>query len=58
LCKIRPIKKIVVDSIARNLRLGGAERLERAYQTISGSFPRKPCPTLPGIASVLRLTLT
>ncbi|HXF76849.1 MAG TPA: ABC transporter substrate-binding protein [Methylomirabilota bacterium] len=48
-------KKIVVDSIARNLRLGGAERLERAYQTISGSFPRKPCPTLPGIASVLRL---
>jgi ABC-type nitrate/sulfonate/bicarbonate transport system substrate-binding protein len=48
-------KKIVLDSIARNLRLDRADRLERAYQTISGSFPRKPCPSLPGIASVLRL---
>jgi hypothetical protein len=48
-------KKIVLDSTARNLRLDRADRLERAYQTISGSFPRKPCPSLPGIASVLRL---
>jgi hypothetical protein len=48
-------KKIVVDSIARNLRLDRPDRLERAYQTISESFPRKPCPSLPGIASVLKL---
>jgi hypothetical protein len=48
-------KKIVVDSIARNLRIDRADRLERAYQTIAESFPRKPCPSLPGIASVLKL---
>jgi len=48
-------KKIVTDSIARNLRLDRADRLERAYQTISESFPRKPCPNLAGIASVLKL---
>lgn len=48
-------KKTVIDSIARNLRLDRADRLERAYQTISDSFPRKPCPSLPGIASVLKL---
>ncbi len=48
-------KKIVVDSIARNLRLDRSDRLERAYQTIAESFPRKPCPSLPGIASVLKL---
>ena len=48
-------KKIVMDSIARNLRLDRADRLERAYQTITESFPRKPCPSLPGIASVLKL---
>jgi hypothetical protein len=29
--------------------------LERAYQTISESFPRKPCPSMLGIASVLKL---
>jgi ABC-type nitrate/sulfonate/bicarbonate transport system substrate-binding protein len=48
-------KKLVVDSIARNLKLDRHDRLERAYQAISESFPRKPCPSLPGIASVLRL---
>ena len=48
-------KRIVMDSIARNLRLDRADRLERAYQTITGSLPRRPCPTLPGIASVLKL---
>ncbi|HEX2930926.1 MAG TPA: ABC transporter substrate-binding protein [Candidatus Binatia bacterium] len=48
-------KKTVLDSIARNLRIDRTDRLERAYQTISESFPRKPCPTLPGIASVLKL---
>src|SRR6476659_4521122 len=48
-------KKVVIASIARNLKLDGSERLERAYKTISESFPRKPCPSVPGIASVLRL---
>src|SRR2546427_12763956 len=48
-------KKIVTDSIARNLRLDRADRLERAYQTITESFPRKPCPSLAGIASALKL---
>jgi ABC-type nitrate/sulfonate/bicarbonate transport system substrate-binding protein len=48
-------KKIVVDSIVRNLRIDRADRLERAYQTIAESFPRKPCPSFPGIASVLKL---
>jgi ABC-type nitrate/sulfonate/bicarbonate transport system substrate-binding protein len=47
-------KKAVLDSIARNLRIDRADRLERAYQTISESFPRKPCPSLPGIAAVLK----
>jgi len=48
-------KKTVIDSIGHNLRLDRADRLERAYRTISESFPRKPCPSLPGIASVLKL---
>jgi hypothetical protein len=48
-------KKVVTDSIARNLRLDRGERVERAYQTITDMIPRKPCPSLPGIASVLRL---
>jgi NitT/TauT family transport system substrate-binding protein len=48
-------KKIVVDSIARNLKLDRQDRLEHAYRAISQTFPRKPCPSLPGIASVLKL---
>lgn len=48
-------KKAVVDSIARNLRLDRPDRLESAYRAIAESLPRKPCPTLPGIASVLKL---
>ncbi len=48
-------KMIVVDSIARNLKLDRPDRLERAYKTISETFPRKPCPSLSGIASVLKL---
>jgi ABC-type nitrate/sulfonate/bicarbonate transport system substrate-binding protein len=48
-------KKIVLDSIARNLRLDRPDRVERAYQTISEAFPRRPCPSLPAIGSVLKL---
>jgi len=48
-------KKAVVDSIARNLRLDRPDRLESAYRAITAAMPRKPCPSLPGIASVLKL---
>ena len=48
-------KKRVIEIIARNLKLDKPDRLEIAYQSISGMFPRKPCPSLPGIASVLKL---
>src|SRR5262249_11211851 len=46
-------KKTVMDSIARNLRLDRGDKLERAYQTISESFPRKPCPSMTAVAGVL-----
>jgi ABC-type nitrate/sulfonate/bicarbonate transport system substrate-binding protein len=48
-------KKAVVDSIARNLRLDRPDRLEAAYRTITEALPAKPCPSLAGIASVLKL---
>ena len=48
-------KKAVVDSIARNLRLDRPDRLESAYRAITEAVPRRPCPSLPGIASVLKL---
>ncbi len=48
-------KKAVVESIGRNLRLDRPDRLESAYRAIAEAIPRKPCPTLPGIASVLKL---
>ena len=48
-------KKTVVDSIARNLRLDRPDRLESAYRVIADVIPRKPCPSLVGIASVLKL---
>ena len=48
-------KKTVVDSIARNLRLDRPDRLESAYRAITDAVPRKPCPSLAGIASVLKL---
>jgi hypothetical protein len=37
------------------LRLNKPEQLEKAYQNLVAELPRKPCPTLPGIASVLKL---
>lgn len=48
-------KKPVLDSIARNLRLDGTDRVERAYRAIAETIPRRPCPSLAGIASVLKL---
>ncbi|HXG53013.1 MAG TPA: ABC transporter substrate-binding protein [candidate division Zixibacteria bacterium] len=48
-------KEIVLKSLARNLRLDKPERVEKAYQTLVGELPKKPCPTLRGVASVLKL---
>jgi NitT/TauT family transport system substrate-binding protein len=48
-------KEAVIKSLARNLRLDKPERLENAYQGLIGELPKRPCPTLEGIASVLRL---
>jgi NitT/TauT family transport system substrate-binding protein len=48
-------KKAVVDSIARNLRLDRPDRLQSAYRAITETIPRKPCPSMAGIASVLKL---
>lgn len=47
-------KKIVLQSLARNLRLDKPDILEKSYQRVDG-LPRKPCPNLPGVASVLKL---
>ena len=48
-------KKTVVDSIARNLRLDRPDRLEAPIARSPNTIPRKPCPSLAGIASVLKL---
>jgi NitT/TauT family transport system substrate-binding protein len=48
-------KKAVVQSIAKNLRLDKPERLEKAYQSVVDDLPRKPCPSVPGMASVIKL---
>jgi len=48
-------KEIVMKSLARNLRLGKPEQVERAYQNLIAELPKKPCPTMEGVASVIRL---
>lgn len=48
-------KKTVDGTIAKYLRLDRADRIERAYQDLRKELPRKPCPTLEGVASVLKL---
>jgi len=47
-------KKTVLQSLAKNLRLDKADLLEKTYQKVD-DLPRKPCPSLPGVASVLKL---
>jgi len=47
-------KKIVLRSLAKNLRLDNPDRLENTYRKVD-DLPRKPCPSLPGVASVLKL---
>ncbi|HEX2225660.1 MAG TPA: hypothetical protein VHM64_00865, partial [Candidatus Binatia bacterium] len=48
-------KEIVVKSLAANLRLSGAERLENAYQQLVAALPKRPCPSMEGMASMLKL---
>jgi NitT/TauT family transport system substrate-binding protein len=47
--------KVVQQSIGKNLRLSKPEQIEKAYVELRKELPRKPCPTLEGIASVLKL---
>jgi len=48
-------KEIVLKTLARNLRLDKPDRVEKAYQGLVGELPKRPCPTLEGVASVLKL---
>jgi NitT/TauT family transport system substrate-binding protein len=48
-------KHIVGQTLAKYLKLDKPDRVEKAYQELRKELPRKPCPTLEGIASVLKL---
>jgi ABC-type nitrate/sulfonate/bicarbonate transport system substrate-binding protein len=48
-------KEIVLKSLARNLRLSKQEQVEKAYQNLISELPTKPCPTMQGVASVIKL---
>src|SRR5499427_1307614 len=48
-------KEIVLKSLARNLRLSKQEQVEKAYQNLVAELPKKPCPTMEGVASVIKL---
>ena len=47
-------KKVVLQSLSRNLRIDRPDLLEKSYQRVDG-LPAKPCPSVPGIESVLKL---
>ncbi|HEV8341560.1 MAG TPA: ABC transporter substrate-binding protein [Candidatus Binatia bacterium] len=48
-------RKVVEQTIAKYLRLEKPDQIERAYSDLRKELPRKPCPTLEGVASVLKL---
>src|SRR5262245_52463803 len=48
-------KEIVLKSLASNLRLNKQEQVEKAYQNMVAELPKKPCPTMEGVASVIKL---
>jgi hypothetical protein len=51
----RPANKdIVVRSLGRNLRLA-PDRAETAYQGLIAALPRRPCPSMEGVGSMLKL---
>ncbi|MBM4260447.1 MAG: ABC transporter substrate-binding protein [Deltaproteobacteria bacterium] len=47
-------KEVVVKSLARNLRLA-QDRAENAYQGLIAALPRRPCVSMEGMNSMLRL---
>jgi ABC-type nitrate/sulfonate/bicarbonate transport system substrate-binding protein len=47
-------KKAVLQSLAKNMGIDKADLLEKSYQRVD-SLPPKPCPSIPGIQSVLKL---
>src|SRR5688572_17555258 len=47
-------KKAVLQSLSKNMRIDKPDLLEKSYQRVDG-LPRKPCPSIPGIESVLKL---
>src|SRR3989475_3889759 len=48
-------KEIVLKSLARNLRLSKTEQVEKAYQNLVAELPKRPCPNMQGVASVIKL---
>jgi NitT/TauT family transport system substrate-binding protein len=48
-------KEVVLRSLGRNLRLDGADRVEKAYQGLVAALPRRPCPSMEGVAAMLKL---
>ena len=48
-------KRFVEQVIAKYLRLDKPDRVAKAYHDLATKLPRKPCPTLEGVASVLKL---
>jgi NitT/TauT family transport system substrate-binding protein len=48
-------KEIVLKTIARNLRLDRPDRIERAYEGLIGELPKRPCPSMEGVANALKL---
>jgi ABC-type nitrate/sulfonate/bicarbonate transport system substrate-binding protein len=48
-------KEIVIKSLGANLRLSGTERVENAYQQLVTALPKKPCPSMEGMTSMLKL---
>jgi NitT/TauT family transport system substrate-binding protein len=48
-------KEIVSKSLGRNLRLDKPDRIEKAYQGLIAGLPKKPCPSMDGVVSVLKL---
>jgi NitT/TauT family transport system substrate-binding protein len=47
-------KKAVLQSLSKNMRIEKADLLEKSYQRVDG-LPPKPCPSMPGVESVLKL---
>jgi NitT/TauT family transport system substrate-binding protein len=47
-------KRIVLQSLSKNLRVEKSDLLEKSYERVDG-LPAKPCPNVQGVESVLKL---